>query len=170
MKAEAIVEMIKRLIEACRESEYFFRSSTEHAPAGLHPKLLKRAYVYQRNIAGLEKLGQSFGLKLEACGSDSPCGRVAMWAESCTNELILSKCIETQEATHQLYLLALTEPPPTEILAVLKPQFNNVSKNHAWVTSWLKEWRAWELGQERERSCRQAAIDHHYDQMGSEPY
>lgn len=166
MKAEAIVEMIKRLIEACREGEYFFRSSTKHAPINLHPKLLRRAYVYQRNIDGLEKLGQSFGLKLETCGSDSPCGRVAMWAESCTNELILSKCIETEETIHQLYLLALTEPPPTEILDVLQRQFNNVSKNHAWVTSWLKEWQAWELKQERERAYRQAVREHHEDLMG----
>lgn len=139
MEHKHIIATLNDLIETCKDGEYGFRASAEHASSPELRRLLSaRAEECRGAAAELQTLVMQHGGKAEEGGSASGAmhrGWVAVKAKlkGYDDLAMLEECERGEDVALERYRDALEEALPAPIRAIVERQFDGVKRNHAQI-------------------------------------
>jgi uncharacterized protein (TIGR02284 family) len=134
-----IVDTLNDLIETCKDGEYGFRTSAEHAKSAALRQLLGSRADGCRLAAGeLQSLVAELGGKAEDSGTASGAlhrGWVAVRSalSGYTDVAILEECERGEDAALERYRNALKKDLPPDVMTVVERQYEGVKRNHSSV-------------------------------------
>lgn len=136
MTNDDVIDTLNDLIETCKDGEYGFRTSAEHAKStDLKSLLLERAADCQSGASELQGLVAQLGGKPEDSGSTAGAmhrGWVAVKATLSTydDKAIMEECERGEDTALNSYRNALAKALPPQIHAVVDRQYQGVKRNH----------------------------------------
>ncbi|NML13531.1 ferritin-like domain-containing protein [Azohydromonas caseinilytica] len=148
MSNDEVIDTLNDLIETCKDGEYGFRTSSEHAKnPELKTLLLDRANDCQRGASELQSLVVQLGGEADTGGSALGAmhrGWVAVKAtlSSYDDKAILEECERGEDTALTSYRNALAKPLPPQIQAVVDRQYQGVKRNHDQVRELRNRLRA----------------------------
>ena len=148
MSTDEVIDTLNDLIETCKDGEYGFRTSSEHAKAPeLKTLLLDRANDCQRGASELQSLVTQLGGEADTGGSALGAmhrGWVAVKAtlSSYDDKAIMEECERGEDTALTSYRNALAKPLPPQVQAVVDRQYQGVKRNHEQVRELRNRLRA----------------------------
>jgi uncharacterized protein (TIGR02284 family) len=131
-----VVDVLKDLVECCKDGEYGFRSCAEQAKReDLKSVFLQRADDCRRGAQELNELIRSCGGSMEEGGSAMGAmhrGWVAVKATLSTydDKAVLEECERGEDNAKVRYRKALEKPLPDNVRQVVERQMQGVQRNH----------------------------------------
>jgi uncharacterized protein (TIGR02284 family) len=148
MSNDEVIDTLNDLIETCKDGEYGFRTSSEHAKSPeLKTVLLDRASDCQRGASELQSLVTQLGGEADTSGSTLGAmhrGWVAVKATLSTydDKAIMEECERGEDTALTSYRNALAKPLPPQVHAVVDRQYQGVKRNHEQVRELRNRLRA----------------------------
>ena len=148
MSNDEVIDTLNDLIETCKDGEYGFRTSAEHAKSPeLKSLLLDRAGDCQKGATELQSLVTQLGGEADTGGSALGAmhrGWVAVKATLSTydDKAIMEECERGEDTALTSYRNALAKPLPPQVHAVVDRQYQGVKRNHEQVRELRNRLRA----------------------------
>lgn len=136
MDKDDVVDTLNTLIETCRDGEYGFKASAEHARSPTVRQILSaRALECREAAVELQGLVRQYGGEAEDEGSFSGAmhrGWVSVKSTltGYSDLAMLEECERGEDAAVARYRQALQKALPADVLLVLQRQMSGVQRNH----------------------------------------
>ena len=136
MDNDDTIDELNKLIETCKDGEYGFLTSAEHAKsASLKGVLQSRGEACRRAAGELQAIVSRLGGSAEADGSAS--GKMHRGWVSVVGTLtgysdlqMLDECERGEDAALDSYRSALKQPLPADVMGVVQAQYEGAKRNH----------------------------------------
>jgi uncharacterized protein (TIGR02284 family) len=148
MTNDDIIDTLNKLIETCKDGEYGFRTSAEHAKsADLKSVFMRRSEDCQRGATELQAVVQRLGGKAETDSSATGAlhrGWVAVVGtlSGYSDQQMLDECERGEDAALERYRDAIKQPLPADIMALVQKQYEGVKRNHDQIRTLRNQARA----------------------------
>jgi len=148
MTNDDIIDTLNKLIETCKDGEYGFRTSAEHAKsADLKSVFMRRSEDCRRGATELQAEVRRLGGKAETDSSTTGSlhrGWVAVVGTltGYSDQQMLDECERGEDAALERYRDALKRPLPADIMALVQKQYEGVKQNHDQVRTLRNQARA----------------------------
>ena len=148
MTNDDTIDTLNKLIETCKDGEYGFRTSAEHAKsADLKSVFLRRSEDCRRGAAELQAEVRRLGGKAETDSSTTGSlhrGWVAVIGtlSGYSDQQMLDECERGEDAALERYRDALKQPLPADIMALVQKQYEGVKQNHDQIRNLRNQARA----------------------------
>jgi uncharacterized protein (TIGR02284 family) len=142
------VDVLKDLVECCKDGEYGFRECAEQAKrADLKTMFLQRADDCRRGAQELNQCIAQYGGKPEDSGSALGAmhrGWVAIKSKLTTydDKAVLEECERGEDNAKARYMKALQKNLPADVRSVVDRQYQGVQRNHDQVKMLRDQFRA----------------------------
>ena len=136
MSNHDIIATLNDLVETCKDGEFGFRTSAEHAKApALASQLTGRADECRQAASELQTLVSELGGKAEDGGTASGAlhrGWVAVRSalSGYTDLAVLEECERGEDVALERYRDALKKELPANVLMVVQRHYEGVKRNH----------------------------------------
>ncbi|MEO7338861.1 MAG: PA2169 family four-helix-bundle protein [Caldimonas sp.] len=148
MTNDDTIDQLNTLIETCKDGEYGFRTSAEHAKSGdLKSLFMQRSADCQRGAQELQAIVSRLGGKPEADSSMSGTmhrGWVSVVGTltGYSDQQMLDECERGEDVAMDRYRAALKEDLPADVMSVVQKQYEGVKRNHDQIRTLRNQVRA----------------------------
>ena len=148
MTNDDTIDTLNKLIETCKDGEYGFRTSAEHAKSpDLKSVFMRRSEDCRRGATELQAIVQRLGGKAETDSSATGSlhrGWVAVVGtlSGYSDQQMLDECERGEDAALERYRDAIKQPLPADIMALVQKQYEGVKRNHDQIRTLRNQVRA----------------------------
>ena len=148
MTNDDIIDTLNKLIETCKDGEYGFRTSAEHAKsADLKSVFMRRSEDCRRGATELQAEVRRLGGKAETDSSTTGAmhrGWVSVVGTltGYSDEQMLNECERGEDVALDRYRDALKQPLPADVMSVVQSQYEGVKRNHDQIRTLRNQVRA----------------------------
>jgi uncharacterized protein (TIGR02284 family) len=148
MTNDDTIDELNKLIETCKDGEYGFRTSAEHAKSGdLKSLFMQRAQDCQTGARELQGIVTRLGGKAETDSSASGTmhrGWVSVVGTltGYSDQQMLDECERGEDVAMDRYRDALKADLPADVMSVVQKQYEGVKRNHDQIRTLRNQVRA----------------------------